>query len=65
MLNIKRIHVWESEGFWVIDFYETLEVNGDETIKLCSKTKPDIVFQPRYKKPIIIQTNNQKESSKQ
>ena len=52
MMKLKKIHIWESDGFWVIDM---IEDNEDlESLKVCTETKPVIVFQPRYKKPIIL-----------
>lgn len=54
MLEIAKIHIWESDGFWVIDFYETSKIDGSEALKVCTKTRPEIVFQPRYTKKIVL-----------
>jgi hypothetical protein len=54
MINIKKIHIWESEGFWVIDFYQGTEIDGNESLKICTRTNPEIIYQPRYKQPQII-----------
>lgn len=45
-LNIKKINIWQSEGFWVIDLIEEGETS--ETIKVCTTTLPDLYISPQY-----------------
>ena len=58
-MNIKKIHIWEAGGFWVIDFYQD-NIDGDEALKVCSRTKPEILFQPRYKDKIRLNVPEKK-----
>jgi hypothetical protein len=63
MMKLKKIHIWESEGFWVIDMIENDE--DSEILKVCTETKPVIVFQPRYKQPMVLNDNTRIKSSEE
>lgn len=71
MLNLKKINIWQSEGFWVIDLIEYGQ--DSETIKVCTESLPSIYLAPQYYKaklvkyPELPETNNDKatEGSKQ
>jgi hypothetical protein len=54
-VDIKKIHIWESNGFWVLDFYDGEVIDGSAAIKICSISKPKIVIQKsKYRKHIPI-----------
>jgi hypothetical protein len=46
MMKIKKINIWESEGFWVIDMIE--EGEDSETVKVCTTTLPEVWLAPQY-----------------
>jgi hypothetical protein len=52
MLNIKKINIWQSEGFWVIDLIE--EGQDSESLKICTKSLPDIYLSPMYKQAKLV-----------
>ena len=54
-VDIKKIHIWPSDGFWVLDFYDGEVIDGSAAIKICSVSKPEIVIQTsKYRKHIQL-----------
>lgn len=53
MMKLKKINIWESEGFYVIDMIE--EGEDSETVKVCTATLPEIFFSPMYKEPELVE----------
>lgn len=53
MMKLKKINIWESEGFYVIDMIE--EGEDSETVKVCTETLPEIFFSPMYKEAKLVE----------